>query len=241
MQERYLGDIHDFKKFIFLKFLSIEFNKQIGLNWYLVDPKFISIKEKKNNDGEHRKYIQDEKFKNIDEKVFEELKKFKPKELRKIDKFTEETHLKKFIKFFNDKINIQYRKDWLKRSLKFFDKEEIIFLDPDNGLLKSKVSRKHSLKYILIDEIKSYINSSKIVIYTQFQSFNKHHLLYLCEIKKYLEENELILNIPVVRNRTAPNTFYITICKNKKMVEALKVKIEKFCSIKQNSCELVTI
>ena len=73
MQERYLGDIHDFKKFIFLKFLSIEFNKQIGLNWYLVDPKFISIKEKKNNDGEHRKYIQDEKFKNISSSLVREI------------------------------------------------------------------------------------------------------------------------------------------------------------------------
>ena len=37
MQERYLGDIHDFKKFIFLKFLSLELNIKIGLNWFLVD------------------------------------------------------------------------------------------------------------------------------------------------------------------------------------------------------------
>ena len=139
MQERYVDDLDDFKKFIFLKFLSIEFNKQIGLNWYLVDPKFISITEKKNNDGEHRKYIQDEKFKNIDEKVFEELK-FKQKNLEKLINLLKNSS-KKFIKFFNDKINIQYRKDWLKRSLKFFDKRDNFFRS-DNGLLKEN-NRKH--------------------------------------------------------------------------------------------------
>ena len=32
MQERYLGDIHDFKKFI-SEILSLELNK-IGLNWF---------------------------------------------------------------------------------------------------------------------------------------------------------------------------------------------------------------
>ena len=34
------------KKFIFLKFLSLELNIKIGLNWFLVDP--IDIGEKEN-------------------------------------------------------------------------------------------------------------------------------------------------------------------------------------------------
>ena len=45
MQQRYLGDIHDFQKFVFLKFLSCAFKQKIGLNWYLVDPKKIGEKE----------------------------------------------------------------------------------------------------------------------------------------------------------------------------------------------------
>ena len=52
MQERYLGDIHDYYKFLFLKFLSLNLKEQIGLNWYLVDPKEISLKEVEKNDGE---------------------------------------------------------------------------------------------------------------------------------------------------------------------------------------------
>ena len=45
MQERYLGDTHDFNKFIFLKFLSNQFRKKIGLNWYLVDTNNLGDKE----------------------------------------------------------------------------------------------------------------------------------------------------------------------------------------------------
>ena len=57
MQERYLGDVHDYYKFLFLKFLSINLKKKIGLNWYLVDPKEISLQEPKKNDGEKRAYL----------------------------------------------------------------------------------------------------------------------------------------------------------------------------------------
>ena len=45
MQQRYLGDIHDFQKFIFVKFLSCAFKQKIGLNWYLVDPKKLEKKK----------------------------------------------------------------------------------------------------------------------------------------------------------------------------------------------------
>ena len=41
MQERYLGDIHDFMKLNFLEFISKKINKKIGLNWYLIDSKHI--------------------------------------------------------------------------------------------------------------------------------------------------------------------------------------------------------
>ena len=47
MQERYLGDVHDYYKFLFLKSLSEKLKKKIGLNWYLVDPEEISVSEQK--------------------------------------------------------------------------------------------------------------------------------------------------------------------------------------------------
>ena len=34
MQERYLGDVHDFFKYRFLRHLASETSYRIGLNWY---------------------------------------------------------------------------------------------------------------------------------------------------------------------------------------------------------------
>ena len=62
MQQRYLGDIHDFQKFMFLKFLSCELKQKIGLNWYLVDPKKIGEKEVNKKDGEKRYFVGDFEF-----------------------------------------------------------------------------------------------------------------------------------------------------------------------------------
>ena len=48
MQERYLGDVHDFYKFLFLKYISKKLKEKIGLNWYLVSPEQVSfLKDKK--------------------------------------------------------------------------------------------------------------------------------------------------------------------------------------------------
>ena len=73
MQERYLGDIHDFYKFLFIKHLASNLKVRIGLNWFLVDPKSISNSELKKNDGEKRSYLNNPKVTNLDEKLSSEL------------------------------------------------------------------------------------------------------------------------------------------------------------------------
>ena len=62
MQERYLGDIHDYFKFLFLKFLSTQLNMKVGLNWYLVNPAEIGPSELKKKDGEKRNFLNDEEL-----------------------------------------------------------------------------------------------------------------------------------------------------------------------------------
>ena len=50
MQERYLGDVHDYHKFMFLKKLSLNFDCMVGCNWYLVNPNEIGESEIKKNE-----------------------------------------------------------------------------------------------------------------------------------------------------------------------------------------------
>ena len=241
MQQRYLGDIHDFQKFMFLKFLSCELKTKIGLNWYLVDPKKIGEKEVNKKDGEKRYFLKKNEFKNIDRKIYDEFLAIKSKKFRNINTFTKNTHLCKYISFYNKKISLLNREKWLVDSLNFFKKNDIIFLDPDNGLLKNKKSKRISLKYVLLNEIESYLYNKKTVIFTQFQSFNKTNIMYLNEINNYLKMKNININCPMVINKTAPNTIFISLSRYKRIESQLNRSIKKYGSIYKNRVKLVTI
>tara|TARA_B100000963_G_scaffold314169_1_gene292562 strand:- start:120 stop:845 length:726 start_codon:yes stop_codon:yes gene_type:complete len=241
MQQRYLGDIHDFQKFVFVKFLSRAFKQKVGLNWYLVDPKKIGEKEVNKKDGEKRYFLQKKEFKKIDRNIYDEFMKLKSIKSRNISTFTKSTHLGQYVSFYNKTIPLFNREKWLADSLNFFKSRDIIFLDPDNGLLKKKKSKKLSLKYILVDEIELYLLKNKTIIFTQFQSFNKTNIIYLDEIKNYLKMRNIKINCPVVVNRTAPNTFFISLSRSKRMEFRLKRSIKKYCSINKERVRSVTI
>ncbi len=241
MQERYLGDIHDYFKFIFLKFLSLKLKKKVGLNWYLIDPIEIGLNEIKKVDGEKRSYLLQNKFLDIDKNISKEFLKFKNKKKRKIVQFVEKTHLKKYINFFNDKITNKTRLRWFEESILHFKKQSIIFLDPDNGLQKNIKIKKKSLKHLNIEEVKGYLTNGKTVIYTQFQSFNKHHRIYLREIINLFKENGILINLPIIRNRTSPNTFYITITHDKLISKDLKQIYKEYSIMRKEYIDLITI
>jgi len=241
MQQRYLGDIHDFQKFIFIKFLSCAFKQKVGLNWYLVDPTKVGKKEVNKKDGEKRYFLQKNEFKTIDRKIYDEFVKLKSKKSRNINSFTKNTHMSQYASFYNKKIPLLNREKWLVDSLSFFKENNIIFLDPDNGLLKNKKSKKTSLKYVLISELESYLSNKKTVIFTQFQSFNKTNIVYLNEINNYLKIKNININCPVVINRTAPNTIFISLSSDKKMGLRLKKNIKKYVSINKDRVKLVAI
>ena len=210
MQERYLGDVHDYFKFLFLKFLSINLKMKIGLNWYLVRPEDIGTKEVEKNDGEKRSFLNKHELRNYDTAIIKEFEKLKFRKNRNINKFTENTHLNLYINFFNKFINLKDRKIWIEQSLNHFETEQIIFLDPDNGFSPQNQGKK-SLKYILAEDCKTYLSHNKIIIFTQFQSFRKKTSSHLDNLLSNLLDSGLNTNTPIIRNRTGPNTFYITI------------------------------
>lgn len=128
MQERYLGDVHDFYKFLFLKYLSKKLKEKIGLNWYLVSPKQVSLSEDKKKDGEKRNYLKNKEICNLDSSISEEFINFIQIEKRNIIDFTERTHLKRYIKFYNKKITVLQRKSWFQESLFFLKIKRLYFL-----------------------------------------------------------------------------------------------------------------
>ena len=231
MQERYLGDVHDFYKFLFLKFLSLKLKQKIGLNWYLTDPYKISNNEIKLNDGEKRSFLKNNYNKTLDNELFNEN--------RKLINFQKNTHLKNNIVFFSKEINLESRESWFDNSLEYFQNYDFIFLDPDNGLVPEsfKTSKKNSLKYLLISEIKELVKQKKTIFFCQFQSFSRNHKLMLKKKKETIEKIGLSINLPIIRNRVSPNTFFITIAQ--KNHEVVLEKIFNKYVTQQQKTELI--
>ena len=210
------------------------------MNWYLVDPKQLNREEEK-NDGEKRNYLNKDEICKLDSKISNEFKKVVSRKKRNIISFTKKTHLKNYINFYNVQILQSNRESWFEESIKFFKKNDIIFLDPDNGLLKNK-NIKNSFKHLLLKEITKYLSEEKIIIFTQFQSYNKNHIVYLDEIKEFLNLNGVKLSFPILRNRTSPNTFFITLGRRELLCETKILDIYKnFANEMQSKIELVTI
>ena len=103
---------------------------------------------------------------------------------------------------------------WFKSSLSYFKDLDIIFLDADNGLIAESINEKSkkSIKYIKTKELLKLFNAGKTIIFTQFQSYSKKHTLMLEQkVRQIKKEVNLEVNCPILRNRSAPNTFYISI------------------------------
>ena len=228
MQDRYSGDIHDFFKLNFLEFISHGLSQKIGLNWYLVKPELLGKSELKKKDGENRSFLTLQEFIEINSDLVEELKQFKNIKNRKINKFSINPKFNNFLKFYNSALPIENRKKWFDKSLIFFKDLKTIFLDPDNGISFKKRGRQN-IKYIDLSELQQYCANGKTVTFTQFQSFNTNYNVYIKKILVMLEKNGLESKYPIIRNRTGPNTFYITVgnIKNSKYEFLIKSYTEK--------------
>ena len=66
-----------------------------------------------------RYFLKKNEFKNIDRKIFDEFVMLKFKKFRNINTFTKNTHLCKYVSFYNKKIPLLNREKWLNDSLNF--------------------------------------------------------------------------------------------------------------------------
>ena len=78
--------------------------------------------------------------------------------------------------FYNDKMDFdsspsrirgEKRAEWHRRALTALSGCELVFADPDNGLIDRKPSAKGAQKYILSEEIECYFKRGQQVVYYQ--------------------------------------------------------------------------
>jgi len=174
MQDRYTGDIGDFSKLGILRTLQAA-GLSIGLNWYLTPD------ETHNDDGRHVNYLQQDAFRSCDEDLWLELKSIVEAKQRKAQYLENDRILK--ATFFSERLDftgkerserIEFRSDWYERSLAKLAGEDVVCVDPDNGLIvPSAVGRPKENKYVLRSELACYYAQGSSVIYYQHKARRK--------------------------------------------------------------------
>ncbi len=161
MQNRYAGDVGDYGKLGLLRQLTSS-QLGIGVNWYLVPD------ESHNADGKHIGYITDMRYNGRDDSLRNSLKEIVNGQ-RSVSAL-ETMDLVPNAVYYNEVLyspsRAFSRRDWHIKALEVLRSADVVFLDPDNGLLVKSVSAgsSKSNKYVLPNEIDDYFTAGKSVI-----------------------------------------------------------------------------
>ena len=187
MQNRYTGDIGDFGKLGLLRQLSVQLS--IGMNWYLVPD------ESHNRDGEHIDYLSKSSFQECDPPLFDTLTHIVSSGKREVaslensavlpdDKVVYYSEVLDFSRTTKPERKAK-RADWHQKALAKLKGRDLIFVDPDNGLIvPSAEDGTKSNKYVLPSELADYYKQGSSVVYYQHKAripdedyIKQHHRL----------------------------------------------------------------
>ena len=171
MQDRYTGDIGDFSKLGLLRQLAST-GLSIGVNWYRTPD------ETHNSDGLHIGYLQKKEFHSCDSALWSTLGQIVSSGKREIAALEESgildaTYFGRLLDSSSgDKIARQaVRMDWHRQALQALQGCDIVFVDPDNGLIvPSADGTTKSNKFVLPYELAEYYNTGSSIIYYQHKA-----------------------------------------------------------------------
>ncbi len=190
MQDRYAGDVGDFGKLGMLRKIA-DSGLKIGVNWYLT----YKPEEHLKDDGKHIGYLNDMAFKSCDDELRDALgmiigRERNVRSLEKAELIKNATYYSDILRPGSD--HSFNRLKWHKNSIEILSGTDIIFCDPDNGLIVKSVSEKSkkSDKYILPEEITSYFKSGKSVVFYNHRCREKE-AIYLERFQSLRQQDEL--------------------------------------------------
>ncbi len=190
MQDRYAGDVGDFGKLGMLRQLA-GVGLKIGVNWYLT----YKPEEHTNADGKHITYLNDKSFQECDEELIELLGRIV--KCNRSATALEEAKLIHNAEYYAEILKPGSdqsfsREVWHKNSLEVLTDSDIIFCDPDNGLLVKSVSLSStkSDKYVTENELANYYLLGKSVIFYNHRCREKEEV-YLRRFASLQHRGEL--------------------------------------------------
>lgn len=187
MQDRYAGDVGDYGKIGLLKCLQAH-GFTIGVNWYRVP----ELDVEKNKDGTFKqddgKYLIPDSIIECDPHLAERLT-----EIAKGERSVVSLQNAGFIPnavYFDEYLTVEGRNEWRELAKKLFTDCNLVFMDPDNGLLVKSVGRQSakSVKYAFYEEVREYIESGKSVLVYNHRC-RKPERKYFEDLEAKLQEN----------------------------------------------------
>lgn len=206
MQDRYAGDVGDFVKLGLLRALSP--GKKLGIAWYRFPD------EDHNGDGRHISYLsKPELYRHLDPELFDHLSEVVRDE-RTIGSLTK---VLVGIEAFNDSIDLasvparrrrEWRDAWFQRMIDSLFDCDLVFADPDNGVVDDADNRKGAAKYgkqIPVREIQDFARGRSAVIYHHNTRRKGGHN---AEVDHWLREFETP-GLAVRATAYSPRTFFV--------------------------------
>ena len=227
MQDRYAGDIGDYGKVALLRQIR-ETGLTIGVNWYKAEP----ADYERNPDGsfkqEDGKYRIPEKYRVCDEALAEKLLGISKSRKRSI-RAIEEADLIDGAEYYSKAVSLEDRAKWHHDSLKKLQGSELVFLDPDNGLIVKSVRKTsvRSIKYAFYEEGKDYLDNNQSVLVYNHRSRKKEPAYFreiIGKLKEFGVPEEMILTITFPRCSVRD---YFAICVTQEHYEMIKTAFDK--------------
>lgn len=164
MQDRYAGDIGDFGKIALLRALQSQ-GLSVAVNWYHVKPLGVEQKADGSFKQEDGKYLIPDHLQVCDERLAKSLTKIAISKNRSI-KALEKQSLIPRAKYYRDPVTVEEREGWHAHALTALNGVDIVFLDPDNGMLVKSVGKRsvRSVKYTFYEEVSDYIKRGQSVL-----------------------------------------------------------------------------
>ena len=158
------------------------------MNWYLVEPMDTERKSDGTYKQEDGKSLIPEKLQVCDTLLAEKLTKIAKSDHRSI-RSLEQGNFILNARYYSEPVSVAGREEWHKKALDLLNDLDIVFVDPDNGMLVKSVGKKSvkSVKYTFYEEVRDYVRRGQSVLIYNHRS-RKQETQYFHEICYKLQE-----------------------------------------------------